>query len=394
MRQSIRWRFYDAASGKRVASLHAQASAEMTPDALAFSPDGSWVAWPRREAPGAAPAPAAGAAPAPAIDVGVQSLDAPGSPTAVPSPPPARGASAASVVWRLIASSDGTALAIEWDDGVSVVRAPSGQPIVALSGNFQNGAAFSSSGRYFAAEVDKGTVLVDVRSGDQRVLADRACGGVGARPVFSHDESRIAVGGSRKATCVYRTGTGRLDRRYPRFAPMPVPPEDEGFTRPVAWTPKDDGLLVASVVGVPTLWNVDSGRPVPIDDVDTVRASAIRPDGSVALVGENGWPVASVTNGTSVVPLLAPSDADQAQPGGTSPDGELVAVASGDDVLIVSTRDASVRARFPMTDLMLGIDFDPRSRFVYADSGPLRVMDAVTGSVVLGPPPCGGCPCK
>ncbi len=377
---------YESASGKRVETLHTANAPEDQDPVMAFAPDSSWIAWPRRIADDAPP------------EVGIQRIGVPHGVTVVrgPSTAAAGDDEVPPTIRRMEASGDGKVLAVAWDTGeVALVAVPSGRRIATVKPDSQVGFAFSSSSRYFAA----GTTVIDLRTERKRTLHDAACsGGLGA-PLFSHDGARVAIGGSVFVTCTFFSGTGRLDRRFPGTPPpLPAHMEDEGIVMPVVWTPHDHGLLVAAMLGsIPTLWNVQTQTKVPLgDDVASVRDSLIRPDGSVVLLYDSGFPYANLVDDSRLVMVTQPPhDEDDAPQGeaGRSADGEMLALSYEDGPHLVSTRDGRVRSRIAAPDVRV-VGFDRHAHFVFTMQDELRVWDVATGALRLKPPSCTGCGCR
>lgn len=352
------------ATGKRFTSID-------TGGHVAFAPDGSWVVF---SSPGRGSAAAY-----------IEKLGTPSSHVArTPIHPPSNVEANSADGFRT--SKDGKTLAVDWDrSGISLVRAPSGHAVADVTlahGQF----TFSPRDRFFAATTEENTVLVDLAGGRQRALHDRECGGV-AQPAFSHDGSRIAIGGNEGVLCVFNTGTGHLLKRYALPVVRNAAITDASHTiKAVGWTAADDGVLAAYIFGGPLLWSVATGRRVHIAGPGAIHSELVRDDGAIVLVTRKGWPVGTITNGPHVVELPEPHLGESASLG-ASKDAEYV-VLGGKKAQVVSTRDGHVRSTFPIATPSTHVSFDAKARFVYPDSGPLRVMDASTGAVVLGRPSC------
>ncbi len=357
------------ATGKVAGSIDANGGIGEHAGTVAFAPDGSWLVSSERLPGGQY------------VHAGIKEL---GKPDSYHSETPVDSLGDESAAQKFYTSKDGKILVVEWESSITVAHAPSGHPVAYVK--MTNGSALSPHARFLAAYTAKGVVLIEVASGHSHVLQEPGCQGT-QDPLFSHDGSRLLVGGDHGTLCAFDTGTGKLVKRYAIPAKSVNADVKTLNVRAIAWTAADDAVLGALLDGTPMLWRVKTGHKIPIAHEADIGSELERDDGAIVLLTRWGWPIATITNGPHVAELPPPPDVGKAYPAAQSDDGQYVAFGWTKGK-VVSTRDGHVLSTFPIASRYKGFGFDPKGRFIYPDDGPLQVRDTKTGAVVLDRPSC------
>jgi hypothetical protein len=147
----------------------------------------------------------------------------------------------------------------------------------------------------------EGLVIFETSTGATRTARDPSCEG-GLSTLFDPASSAIAIGGSKSFVCLFELASGRLLRKLRRRQLA----SEGGFVAPKRFTPNGAGIYLTNVTHDDQLFDVKTGRRVPIGLESSLGVLHARGTNGI-IIGRDGR-LATLSNDlriTSVTPKLA-----------------------------------------------------------------------------------------